>query len=292
MPIFTRSETEEIGLYETGIHLLLEHGASTTAVDHEGEMPLHAAAFGSDLYTFRRYLGSSLAQDVLSSTNNHGESLLHYAAAGGKVGILRFLLEESPQTNLDVSRANSNGWAPLICALAPSHNNGSFSLPTHDEDSCVEWPYSSGSYAKAGPKTPAEAIQAAQLLLSHGADPSAVTAEGWSALHLLACYESLPGDTRFTSLAEALIHKGAPLQAKARCLTPDWTVGCDWSAAEGYRPEFGGNFPWGFRIRGMAEVASEGVFSAVATTALDWSRVYGSKAVEGVLLAAQESESS
>lgn len=71
---------------------------------------------------------------------------------------------------------------------------------------------------------------------------------------------------------------------------PDWTVGCDWFAAGGYRPEFGGSFPWGFRMRGMAEVASEGVFSAVTTTPLEWSRVYGSKAVEGVLLAAQEGE--
>ena len=209
-------------------------------------MPLHAAAFGSDLYTFRRYLGSSLAQDVLSSTNNHGESLLHYAAAGGKVGILRFLLEESPQTNLDVSRANSNGWAPLICALAPSHNNGSFSLPTHDEDSCVEWPYSSGSYAKAGPKTPAEAIQAAQLLLSHGADPSAVTAEGWSALHLLACYEQVS-----RRHAVHLASGGADPQGRTAASqgeVPDArteTGRVNWSAAEGYRPEFGGNFPWG-----------------------------------------------
>lgn len=145
-----------MGLYETGIHLLLDHGASTTTVDHEGEMLLHIAAFGSELHIFRRYLGPSLAQDVLSSTNNHGESLLHYAAAGGKVGILRFLLEESPQANLDVNRANSNGWTPVICALAPSHNSSSFSLPTDDEDQCVEWPYNSGSY--------------------------------WSALHLLASY--------------------------------------------------------------------------------------------------------
>lgn len=97
MPIPAGHDTEGSALHETGIPLLLAHGAltTTTAADHGGETPLHVAAFGSDLYTFQRYLGPGLAQDILS-TNNHGESLLHYAAAGGKVATLRFLLKESP----------------------------------------------------------------------------------------------------------------------------------------------------------------------------------------------------
>lgn len=48
----------------------------------------------------------------------------------------------------------------------------------------------------------------------------------------------------------------------------------------------GNIFHWGFRFREIADMAPEGLFTAEATTALDWSRVYRSKAVEGVLLAA------
>lgn len=151
-----------------------------------------------------------------------------------------------------------------------------------------ERPYELERYWMPGQKTPAGAIQAAQLLLSHGADPAAVTAEGWSALHLLACYQSHPGDTQFTALAEALIQKDAPLQAKAKSLTSNWEYVDGWRDAEDYWPGAYESFLWGFRARRMA-VAPEGVFSTAATTALDWSRVFGSKAVEGVLLAAQES---
>ncbi|SPO06096.1 uncharacterized protein DNG_08785 [Cephalotrichum gorgonifer] len=270
VPTFTRAENEfdqEFSLHETGIHLLLEHGASVTAADHEGETPLHAAAFGCPLHLFQRYLATlDETQDALSAVNNHGETLLHYAAAGGNIGVMRFLLEEFPQTSVDiVNRANSNGWTPLICALAPTRMG---------EDNMQE-----------SKKTPTEALQAAQLLLSYGADPAAITAEGWTALHWLASYRTHPGDTRFSALAVALIHKGAPLQAKARRMKRGWER-LSWYPAVDPNPSH--CLPWGFRMQRMFKEAPKGVFVVDATTASDWARRCKSKEVERVLLAREE----
>lgn len=254
---------EDSGTHETGIHLLIEHGASTTIADYSGEMPLHVAAFGSDLYLFRRFFRSA-AEVALSTTNNHGETLLHYAAAGGNIGVLRFLLEmEAAKDMTDIDMPAANGWTLLHCALAP----------TRIDSFCPQ----------AVRKTPQDVVHAARLLLDRGADAARVTAEGWSALHCLACYETHAGDTRFSALAEELVWMGAPLGAKARGLREDWWSGLLWSGVEGYSPSEDG-FPWGFRMGVVSEVAPEGVFEAEATTALEWAGRFGARAVEKVLL--------
>lgn len=251
----------ETGIHETGIHLLLEHGASPTAADHSGETPLHAAAFGSPLHIFRHLLRSTTTPHVLSVTNNHGETLLHYAAAGGNIPILRFLLESAP--DLDVNDCGPSGWTPLLCALAPTL------IGDAPDPQCPSL------------KTFEAAVQAAQLLLSHGADAARVSAEGWSALHCLAYYKSHPGDTRFSALAEALVRKGAPLSAGARYLEPDPMYGGEWSET-GFAAS--GGFPWGYRMGRLVEAAPEGAFSGEEATALGWARRFGARAVEGVLL--------
>ncbi|SPO02766.1 uncharacterized protein DNG_05441 [Cephalotrichum gorgonifer] len=86
VPIATDIEQQEWdAIHETGIHLLLEHGASVTASDHQGETPLHDAAYGCDLHHFRRLLIRSNSQDApaaLSRANNHGETLLQGVLLG------------------------------------------------------------------------------------------------------------------------------------------------------------------------------------------------------------------
>ncbi|KFG82185.1 ankyrin domain protein [Metarhizium anisopliae] len=105
-------------LHETGIRLLLQHGASVTIRDELGNTPLHYAAFGSNLHIFSLYTTAlpvdSLHGNVLESIkNDSGEALLHWAAAGKKIDILWFLLS----SGADVHVANDNGWSPLTCAL-------------------------------------------------------------------------------------------------------------------------------------------------------------------------------
>ncbi|KFY89524.1 hypothetical protein V498_06415, partial [Pseudogymnoascus sp. VKM F-4517 (FW-2822)] len=140
-------------LNETAIHLLLQYKASVSQPDSAGECPIHWAAYGFDLRLFHTYLSSQPGPDrdaLLRLTNNNGETLLHYAAAG-----------------CDVNATNSNGWTPLMCALTPINSNA------------VE---------EISPKTVSEATRSAYYLLSRGADPSTVTNEGWTPLHVLALY--------------------------------------------------------------------------------------------------------
>ena len=193
--------------------------------------------------------------------NNHGETLLHYAAAGGNIAVLRFLLELGAPKDMEMS--TTNGWTLLHCALAP----------TYKDSPCVQEDH----------KSPQDAVQAARLLLDCGADARRVTAEGWSALHCLACYKTHAGDTRFSALAEELLQKGAPLGAKARGLKEEWWWQVPRNREEGYSPDED-RFPWGSRMEVLSEEAPEGVFEAEMTTALVWAGKFGGKAVERVLL--------
>lgn len=184
-------------LHETGIRLLLQHGASVTIQDEFGNTPLHYAAFGSNMHIFSLYTAGlpvdSLHNDALKSIkNNSGETLLHWAAAGKKIDILRFLLS----SGADVNAANDNGWTPLMCAVAPS---------TATETSMP-------SYYKA--------LQAARIILDHGADPLACTAEGWTPLHCLSLYlDNGDGDNnKLADLAQEFITRGIPVDARATML--------------------------------------------------------------------------
>lgn len=76
-------------------------------------------------------------------TNHNGETLLHFAAAGCCIEVMEFLIVQG----LDINAKNSNGWTPLMCALIPIDRNPCIAI-----------------------KSPAKAMQAAQYLLSHGAD--------------------------------------------------------------------------------------------------------------------------
>ena len=264
MPIKTEKQGA-IEPHETGVHLLLEHGACPTIADYNGETPLHAAAFGSPLHLFRRFLHSAANDFALSTTNNYGETLLHYAAAGGNIGVLRFLLEMDVEKDImtDIDMPTENGWTLLHCALAPTH---------------IE-----GHYPQAARKTFQDAILAARLLLDRGADAGRLTAEGWSTLHCLAGYKTHAGDTRFSALAEDLVRMGAPVGAKARGLHEEWWWRLPRNRDNGYNPhEYG--FPWGFRLTLLSEENPAGVFEADVTTAREWAGRVGGKAVEKVLL--------
>ncbi|KAK4233254.1 ankyrin [Achaetomium macrosporum] len=138
------------------LRLLLDHGASPEIPDQDGATPLHAAAYGSSLDKLQLCLARCADADAaLRLQTRHRESLLHYAAAGGKQDIAEFLLDRG----VPVDAANTNGWTPLLCALMPTP-----------------------------PKALAKACSLASLLLQRGARADVVTDEGWTALHALASH--------------------------------------------------------------------------------------------------------
>ncbi|KAF5139255.1 Ankyrin-3 [Metarhizium anisopliae] len=104
--------------HETGIRLLLQHGASFTVQDELGNTPLHYAAFGSNLHIFSLYTTvlpvDSLHGNALKSIkNDSGQTLLHWAGGGKKIDILRLLLS----SGANVHAANDNDGTPLMSAL-------------------------------------------------------------------------------------------------------------------------------------------------------------------------------
>jgi ankyrin repeat protein len=174
------------------LRVLLQHGASPELADKTGETGLHAAAYTGTLEQFQLCLTACRDEDAaLRLRNSYDESLLHYAAAGGREDTVRFLLSRG----LDANAANANGWTPLICALMPAK---------------VRRCYPQCSLAS--------------LLLEHGASAQAVTEEGWTALHALASYPSgylglsLDNWNDVAPLVRELIARGAPLAAEVSSL--------------------------------------------------------------------------
>ncbi|KAK1253048.1 hypothetical protein MKX08_004235 [Trichoderma sp. CBMAI-0020] len=163
--------------------------------DEFGNTPLHYAAFGSNMHSFSLYTAGlpvdSPHNDALKSIrNNSGETLLHWAAAGKKIDILRVLLS----SGADVNAANDNGWTPLMCAVAPSTAT----------ETCMPRYY--------------QALQAARIILDHGADPLACTAEGWTPLHCLSLYLD-DGDGDNNKLADLARSSGKDVSGRNNTAT-------------------------------------------------------------------------
>ncbi|KAF6784770.1 ankyrin repeat protein [Colletotrichum sojae] len=221
---------------ESTLSCLLQHGASAEIKDDNGETPLHTVATAGTLEQFRLCLASCGDSNAAIRVENlFGESLLHYAAAGGKVGIIELLLD----LDADVNSANSNGWTPLTCALAPTRSK--------HEDAI----YSS-----------------ANLLLQRGADAGVATDEGWTPLHALVTY---PFSFKWSSrspestaagvlLARKLISSGAVVDAESSViqrLSVSGELLCD---------------KWGFRMRRFVEETAKHApdLESIETTPLVW----------------------
>jgi len=137
------------------LRLLLEYGGSPEARDSKGETPLHLAALKGPLEKLEWCLAKCSDPKALMTVNNHGESLLHYAAAGGEGDIVEFLIDHG----LDVNAKTNNGWTPLMCALMPAEQ---------------QWE--------------PQMHELVSYLLEQGADAGVVTEEGWAPLHALIVY--------------------------------------------------------------------------------------------------------
>ncbi|KAM6486056.1 ankyrin repeat protein [Trichoderma sp. SZMC 28011] len=249
-PIHIMGRPMPIMMNETAIRLMLQHKGSVSQPDNAGECPLHRAAYGLDLRLFRLYLSSCPEQSqesLLQLTNHHGETMLHYAAAGCHIEVMEFLIAQG----LDINATNSNGWTPLMCALIP-----------------IEYRY----YRT---KSAVEAIQAAHFLLSHGADTSTVTEEGLTPLHVLSLHRDKDVNGKMADLTRKLISRGVDPEARARLLSRD---------SKTIAPCLG--LPWGHRIRGvMTDPPTHNMVIQPALAPLYWAAQRGAVGVIKALLA-------
>lgn len=290
-PLPTGNMTDHTTLHSRHLLTPLEYGASVSIGDENGETPLHLASFSFPRETFVLWLshGQDAQYKSLVQSNNHGESLLHYAAAGGNIEVLQYLLELDmiaskfpegsggidaetmrhirEQGALQVNAASRNGWTPFLCALTRTVH-----APTERR---------LGSKSIFHEKSGADALRAAQLLLSAGADPSLISAEGWTPLHNLAghTFPDTQDAKAATALAEELIATGADVNARAPAFLHGW-----WEGGASHKGvPWQWRLPWGFRAaKLMAEypgAARRGI------TPLHWAAENGCVCVARVLLA-------
>ncbi|ROT43739.1 ankyrin [Sodiomyces alkalinus F11] len=232
------------------LRVLLEHGASPETADQAGETPLHVVANTGTLPQLLLCLAHSRDADVaIRLRNAHGESLLHYAAAGAREDIVEFLLRRG----LHIDARSANGWTPLLCALAPTR-------------------------MKADPAR----HRLASLLLRRGASARVVTEEGWTPLHALAtAYPSVyagqnplpsPGARR---LAGELISRGAPTDAESRVIR-------DASVTPRMLYDV-----WGYRMQRFAEDSTQAPAgsTAIDTTPYMWAMRSNAMDIFDVLMA-------
>lgn len=268
----------------------LDYGASVSIGDENGVTPLHLAAFSFPRETFWPFLSHrrETQYESLVQSNNYGESLLHYAAAGANVEVLQYLLELDvnastfsegaegidaetlrqirEQGGLEVNAANSNGWTPFLCALTRT-----VQAPTERR---------LGSRSILHEKSGADALRTAQHLLSAGADPSLVSAEGWTPLHSLAGHDfpdTLDAEAA-AALAEDLIARGADVNARAPAFFHGWEDGARYGSVP-----WQWRLPWGFR--GTKLMATYPGAARRGITPLHWAAENGCLCVARVLLA-------
>ncbi|KAK8087287.1 Ankyrin repeat protein [Apiospora phragmitis] len=219
------------------------HGALPELADEAGEAgetALHAVAQHVSYAQLQLCLShcDATASESVQLRNAHGESLLHYAAAGGQGDdVLEFLLG----AGLYVNEASDNGWTPLMCALAPTK-------------------------AKATRRM----CRMAESLLRHGANAQVVTDEDWTPLHALGSWPKMlrgypEGIAEVGRLARKLISNGAPVHVRSNIIrSPSSGVGtvCDL---------------WGFRMRVFLETNAKTLRQDPEqednyTTPLQWAR--------------------
>ncbi|KAM5447331.1 hypothetical protein MaudCBS49596_006095 [Microsporum audouinii] len=145
------------------LRVLLERGADVHLTNEKGETAL------AEHHT----------NPILSITTLYGETLLHRAAYGNRVEIVRRLLADGAC----IHKASSSGWTALLFAIS--------------ETLSVE-----------------EMLQVTNLLLNYGAKATDTTEEGWTALHRIADIKDEYHEG-ITALVERLIDLGADTEARA-----------------------------------------------------------------------------
>lgn len=92
---------------------MLECGASPDLADHDGETLVHAIALTGTLKELELYLDHCIDADAaLRRQNAHGETVLHYAAAGRRIEAVSFLLDRGRDVTPSATTAGRPWSAP------------------------------------------------------------------------------------------------------------------------------------------------------------------------------------
>ncbi|KAI1052587.1 hypothetical protein LB507_009805 [Fusarium sp. FIESC RH6] len=187
----SRRRREDNEPIEAVFHTLLAHNASVRQQDLLGNTPLHFAAYGSPIKVLRQLLSSipvESQKDALKMPNHNGETALHFVAAGGRIDTIKYLLSDN--VGLDINETAFMGWTPLLRALAPTE------------------PSLAGLSSS-------RKVEAAQLLLARGADPSRTAHDGWTPLHCLTMNPTYGKSDEVPRLVETLLLGGNSVDSRA-----------------------------------------------------------------------------
>lgn len=183
--------------HKEAAQILLQHGATTTSVDRNGETPLHyAAEMGQETDLIQILVNhNGASSSTLHSKDHQGDTPLHAACLGGNAGVVQLLLDhgaDSGGLNDDGStpffhacKEGNNSVVELLLSLSAvnvNHSNHEGETPLH--------------HAESGPIT--------IRLLEAGANVSATDRQGATPLHW-KCVEHYDS---WYEAAQQLIHVG------------------------------------------------------------------------------------
>ena len=189
---------------ETGtpemVQVLLENGANPEMLDKHERTPILAAAHGGREENFRLMLKAGASLTTLS---NVGWNVLHYAAYGGNVNIVKLIHEVHKNPFLGSTRSKQ-GFTPLLVACDEGHADVLQELIAHGDDvNASSNDGENGLLRVCGAsKSHPSHLEIARILLSHGQDPNSKRPAGHTCLMLAA-------EGGLHSLVQLLLSNGA-----------------------------------------------------------------------------------
>lgn len=196
------------------VKAFLEAGAQATTTDVELNTPLHVATHRSFAELLFEYGASLLAK------NRYGVTPFHRACEDGRVGVAQFLLSHGAQVDEPAGEDRST---PLLFATGgPGADYWSPRYPEKQEQ-IVKLLLDHGANVEATSADGQTAllytarsclVSLARILINHGADTSATMSDGKTALHAVCeVYRESDQEAR-VALVTLLLDHGATLEAR------------------------------------------------------------------------------